>query len=261
MTNRLSSAATLVVLLASGIVAARPADAQTNTTRETRAFEILSVDGNVMVVRENTGTHEYTVPDDFRFVVDGKPLGIRDLRAGMKGTATVTTTVTSKPVYVTEVKSGEVYQVSGASVVVRGEDGFHMYSPGDVEKRGIKIYMDGKRVELSDLRKGDKLTATIVTEGPRQQMTEQQVQATLASAADAAGSAVNAAAGAAAGAAASAAQAAAAAAASAARAPAATASQAAESAATGAGGSGWMLWVAGLVLVAVVAFFLLRGSR
>jgi uncharacterized membrane protein len=67
-------------------------------------------------------------------------------------------------------------------VIVRGEKGFQMYGPGEIEKRGIKIYRDGKRVDLSDLRKGDRLSATIVTEGPPQVLTEQQVQATLAKA-------------------------------------------------------------------------------
>ena len=92
------------------------------------------------------------------------------------------TTTTTRPVYVTEVRSGEVVDASGASVIVRGEKGFQMYGPGEIEKRGIKIYRDGKRVDLSDLRKGDRLSATIVTEGPPQVMTEQQVQATLAKA-------------------------------------------------------------------------------
>jgi hypothetical protein len=30
------------------------------------------------------------------------------------------------------------------------EKGFQMYGPGEIEKRGIKIYRDGKRVDLSE---------------------------------------------------------------------------------------------------------------
>ena len=38
----------------------------------------------------------------------GKPLSVRELKAGMKGTATITTRTTVTPVTVTEVKNGTV---------------------------------------------------------------------------------------------------------------------------------------------------------
>jgi hypothetical protein len=123
---------------------------------------------HTLVVRGAQGTREHIVPDDFRFIVDGKPLSVHDLKPGMKGAATITTTTTTRPVYVTEVRSGEVVDASGATVIVRGERGFQMDGPGEIETRGIKIYRDGKRVHLSELRKGDRLSATIVTEGPPQ---------------------------------------------------------------------------------------------
>ena len=46
--------------------------AQTSTTSETKKFQVISVDGNQLVVRLPEGTRELTVPDDFRFTVDGK---------------------------------------------------------------------------------------------------------------------------------------------------------------------------------------------
>jgi len=49
-----------------------------------------------------------------------------------------------------------------------------------LDKRNIKIFKDGQPVSLSDLNKGDRLTATIVTEKPPQVMTQRQVEATLA---------------------------------------------------------------------------------
>lgn len=256
-------AAGVVGAMLFGLLATSPATAQTTTTRETRTFEVLSVEGNTLVVRENTGTHEYTVPDDFRFIVDGKPLGVRDLYPGMKGTATITTRVTTKPIYVTEVRNAEVIQASGASVLVRADDGFHMYSPGDVEKQGIKIYKDGKRVEMGDLRRGDKLTATIVHERPGQPMTEQQVQATLTSTADAIGAAAGSAATAAANAASAAAGAAKDAAASAATAmnEAAAQAAAAQAEAANAQSRSTLLWAGGLIIIALVAYLVFRSSR
>ena len=46
--------------------------AQTSTTTETKKFQVIAVDGN-RPGRQAAGRHEeLTVPDDFRFNVDGK---------------------------------------------------------------------------------------------------------------------------------------------------------------------------------------------
>ena len=258
-------------VLAIGAIAICPAAAQQTTTRETVVFEIISVEGNTLVVRGAQGTREHIVPDDFRFIVDGKPLSVHDLKPGMKGAATITTTTTTRPVYVTEVRSGEVVDASGATVIVRGEKGFQMYGPGEIEKRGIKIYRDGKRVDLSELRKGDRLSATIVTEGPPQVMTEQQVQATLAKAPP---PATSPGAGSAAGAAPSASAskpggtpAAAVPPAPAAAPPAPAAAPAASPAAPAAAPGGpeesgsWIVWIGGLVVLVLIVVMVMRSMR
>ena len=82
----------LSVLLALGLLGPIAAEAQTTVTSREINFELLAVDGNKLVVRDQNGTRELTVPQDFRFLVDGKSLGVSDLHAGMKGTATVSTT-------------------------------------------------------------------------------------------------------------------------------------------------------------------------
>ena len=86
------------------------------------------------------------------------------------------------PVTVTEVKQATVMQATGNSVIVRGENGIRMFSVGDINKRHITILRGGKPVELGDLREGDRLTATVVTEGPPKVMTEQDVKASIAAA-------------------------------------------------------------------------------
>ena len=142
----------------------------------------MSVDGNQVVLNGADGAREITVPEDFRFTVGGKQISVHELQPGMKGSATITTRTTVKPVYVTEVKQAEVVQVSGSSIIIRGAKGFQSFVEGDVDKRGIKIYKDGKPVSFAGLSKGDRLTATIVTEGTPQIITERDVQARLAEA-------------------------------------------------------------------------------
>jgi hypothetical protein len=159
---------------------------QTSTSTETKRFEILSVDGNNLVVRLPEGTRELVVPDDFRFTVNGQQLSVRELKAGMRGTATVTTATTVTPVTVTEIKNGTVFEKSGGSIIVQTPEGFKMFSQGQLDKRGVKIVKNGKPVVLDDLRKGDKLTATIVTSLPPKVMTQKEVNASVATSAPAA---------------------------------------------------------------------------
>jgi hypothetical protein len=145
-------------------------------------FEVVSVDGNKVVARNaNGGAKEYTVPDDFRFNVGGKQLSVRELKPGMKGTATVTTTTTTVPVYVTDVRNGEVIKADGGTVIIRGDKGgYQMFNQGNADKRQVQIVREGKPVKISDLRVGDRLSATLVTEGTPQVMNEREVQATIA---------------------------------------------------------------------------------
>jgi hypothetical protein len=154
--------------------------AQTRTATETKKFQVIAVDGNQLVVKLPEGTRELTVPEDFRFNVDGKELSVHELKAGMTGTATVTTKTTVTPVTVTEVKNGTVLHVAGGSIIVRTDEGNKMFTQSDIDKRGVKIMRGGKPAEISDFRANDRLTATIITTMPPKVVTEKEVQATLA---------------------------------------------------------------------------------
>jgi hypothetical protein len=166
-----------------GVAATASQAQQTSTSSQTKNFEIVAVDGNKLVVNLPEGTKELTVPDDFRFTVNGQPLSVQQLKAGMKGTATITTQTTVTPVTVTEVKNGTVYDKTGGSIIVQTPEGFKMFSQGDIDKRGVKIVKGGEPVNLADLNKGDKLSATIVTSKPPRVMTKQEVQASVPTAA------------------------------------------------------------------------------
>jgi hypothetical protein len=170
-------------ILGLGVAAASAHQAPTrSTSTQVRQFEIVSVDGNKVVVKGNQGYREITVADDFHLSVDGRPVGVRELRPGMKGTATVTTTTTSTPVTVTQIRDGVVLQKSGNSIVVRTANGVKMFSEGDAAQRGVRILRDGQPLAFTDLNTGDHLTATIVTTHPPKIMTQRQVAASMSSA-------------------------------------------------------------------------------
>ena len=251
----------VALMVVVGLLAAGAAQAQTTqVSTEVKSFEIISVDGNVLVVKGPEGHREITVPPDFTFTVDGKKLTVGDLKAGMKGKAAVTTTTTTRPVYVTEVRNGEVMKALGSgTIILRTADGIKMYSQGEADKRGLRLYKDGQPVQMTDLHEGDKLTATIVTESAPEVLTEKQVDAALAKEAARAAAAPPASAPAA-GAPATSAPTAAAPAATAppAAAPAPATPIAAEPAG---GGSSWILWVGLIAVVAVVLYFVLGRSR
>jgi hypothetical protein len=130
-----------------------------------RDFEIISVDGNRVVYRTAAGVKEITLPDDFKLDIHGQPVGVHELKPGMKGTAHLTTTTTTTPVVVTEVRNATVLEVSGANLIVRGQNGVRRFTLDDVRDQNIAIIKDGQRVDFHGLRKGDKLTATIITRG------------------------------------------------------------------------------------------------
>jgi hypothetical protein len=175
--SRVVLAAAVVSMMGAGLRAQ-----ETTTATETKTFEVIAADGNQLIVRLPEGTRELIVPDDFRFMVNGQPLSVRQLKAGMKGTATVTTRTTVTPVTVTEVKSGKVVQRTGSTIVVQTGNEVKRFAQSDLDKRGMKIMRDGKPAQVSDFREGDLLTATIITTKPPQVLTEREVQATLAAA-------------------------------------------------------------------------------
>ncbi len=123
MKAKVTGLAGITVIVALALAFAGASLAQTTTTQDVRNFEVISVDGNKLVARDQNGTEEITVPDDFRFTVDGKKVPVSELKPGMKGTATITTKTTVTPVVVTEIKEGVVLRAMPRSVTVRGADG------------------------------------------------------------------------------------------------------------------------------------------
>jgi hypothetical protein len=179
--HKVKGAGALSVLLALTLLIPVAAQAQATVTSRESNFELLAVDGNNLVVRDQNGTRELTVPPDFRFTVDGKSLAVSDLRAGMKGTATITTTTIQRPVYVTNIKQGTVTYQTARSIQIKEDNGkVHRFTQSEVDERGIRLYMGDSPIRVSQLNPGDKVTAVIVTDGKPEILTAQQVDAQLA---------------------------------------------------------------------------------
>jgi hypothetical protein len=159
------------------------AQTTTTTVRDRKAFEVISVNGNTLVVKLPEGTREITVPEDFRFTVNGQDMSVHDLKPGMSGTAVITTRTQSTPVTATEVRNGEVVMTGGGSIFVRTPDGqVRSFNQADVDKRGANLTREGRPAKISDFRQGDRISATIVTSKPPHVLTEKEVAATLAAA-------------------------------------------------------------------------------
>jgi hypothetical protein len=172
---------TFLVAVALGLAFAGAAMAQTTSKVDVRNFEVISVDGNNVVVRDERGTNELTVPPDFRFTVDGKKMSVSELKPGMKGTATVTTKTTITPVFVTEIKNGVVLKAGPSIVDIRDDRGSRKrFTQDQLDKRGIEILKDGKVIRIAQLREGDEITATIISRAEPTVVTEKDVQATTA---------------------------------------------------------------------------------
>lgn len=252
MTRKPGWLARIVAIFAVGLTFAGVAPAQTATSVDVRKFEVIQVDGNQLIFRDEKGTNEITVPDDFRFTVDGKQLAVSDLKPGMKGTATVTTTTKVIPVVVTDLRKGVVLSVSTYSLIVKDDaDGVRKrFTQDQVDERGLKIFREGRPIAIRDVHQGDELTAMIVTQGPPVVVTEKEVEATLAQTAPATTEAQ-----------ASAAQTASPAASAQPTEPAAAMAAPAASAAVESSGLGTMGWAVIILLVVVVLFFFARRRK
>ena len=139
--------------------------------------QVVTVNGNDLVVKMEDGSlrHFANVPESAKVTVEGKELGIHDLKPGMKLERTITTTTTPKTITTTQTVTGTVFHVNAPnSVTLRLED-------GTTEQfkipKGQKFMVEGQETDAFGLRKGMKISATKIVEEP-QTVVEQQKQVT-----------------------------------------------------------------------------------
>lgn len=166
----------LLAASASGVLAVQMcAQVQTQTSTQTAQAvkevkvergEVVHVSGNDVVVKMEDGTirHIPNVPESARIMVDGKELGVHDLKPGMKLERTITTTSTPKMVTTVQTVTGTILHiVPPLSVTLRLEDGTNQQF---TIPKGQKFNVDGQMVDAFELKKGMKISATKMTEVP-----------------------------------------------------------------------------------------------
>jgi len=150
----------------------------TAVTHQVKSGEVMSVVGNKVVVKESDGLHEYTAPEGFKFDLDGRSVGVDELKPGMKIGALITEKVTTRNVTITQIASATVMQVAPGGIVVKTQKGeLKSYNFKDAAGNDIYMVKDGKEVSLRSVKKGDRLSGTLVTTLPPTMTTERTVQA------------------------------------------------------------------------------------
>lgn len=164
------------VVLAQGATAT--STESTAVTHQVKSGTVESVAGNKIVVKEADGNHEYTLPDGFVFQMNGQPVGVDQLKPGMKVDAVITDKVTTRNVKVSRVASATVMQVAPGGIVVKTASGdLKSYDFKDAQGNDIYYVQDGKEIPLRSVKKGDKLSGTLVTTLPPTQSKQRSVVA------------------------------------------------------------------------------------
>lgn len=134
--------------------------AQATVTTEVKQGTVIGKTPNSVIVQLADGSvKEFQVPAGKKAMVDGKEIGLDELKIGTVLTQTITTTTKPVEVKTTTIKEAEVFKVQGSTLVTKEKDGLHTYKV----PTGFRFNVEGRgETALSDLTPGMKLTATIV---------------------------------------------------------------------------------------------------
>jgi hypothetical protein len=139
--------------------------------------EVVYVSGNDLVVKMEDGQirHIPNVPESAKITVEGKELGIHDLKPGMKLERTITTTTTPRTITTVQSVTGKVFHVSPPnSVILTLQDGTNQQF---TIPKGQKFTVNGEPTDAFGLKKGMMVSATKVVEVP-ETVVEQQRKVT-----------------------------------------------------------------------------------
>ncbi len=135
-------------------------------TTTVESAQVVSVNGNDLVVKMSDGSlrHFSSVSESAKVDVDGRELGIHELKPGMTLHRTITTTTTPKVITTTQSVTGKVWHVQPpSSVILTLEDGTQQQFK---IPKGQKFNVNGQMTDAWGLKKGMMVSATKVVEEP-----------------------------------------------------------------------------------------------
>jgi len=139
---------------------------QSTKTTTVERGEVVHVSGNELMVKMEDGTlRDFpNISESARVMVDGKELGIHELKPGMKLQRTITTTTTPRVVTTVQTVTGKVFHViPPTSVILTLADGTNQQFTIPKDQ---KFNIDGNMVDAFHLKKGMTVSATKVVEVP-----------------------------------------------------------------------------------------------
>jgi len=175
----------LLVVFAASITAQVQSQTATTSRAPTKEVkietgEVVAVRGNDLFVKMPDGTiRDFpNIPESATATVDGKKLGIHELKPGMKLQRTTVTTTTPQVVTTIETVTGKVWHVNPpVSVILTLENGQNqMFKIPE----GQKFTVDGQETDAWGLKDGMKVTATKITTAEASSVTQKaQVTGTM----------------------------------------------------------------------------------
>ena len=150
------------------------ATGQATVVTKVERGEVVTVSGNDLVVKMADGTirNFENVPASARVTVDGKQLGIHDLKPGMKLQRTITTTSTPMTITTVQTVKGKVWAITPPlSIILTLEDGKNQQFKIPEDQ---KFNVEGQMVDAWGLRKGMIVTATKIVEQEATEVTQEK---------------------------------------------------------------------------------------
>lgn len=151
---------TFLILLAALLCVADAAVAQTVTKVEVRSGILVGKSDHSVFIRGKDGkVLEYQAAPGATAIVDGKEVGLADLKVGTMLSATWETTEMPVEVVTYTVREGEVVKVEGSNLTWKEKGALHTKTI----PKGFRFQLEGREVPVTDLKPGMKLSTTIVT--------------------------------------------------------------------------------------------------
>jgi hypothetical protein len=165
-----------------GYVATAGAQVQTSKTEQAGTGrqqvtvdrgEVVWTSGNNAMIKMEDGQLKLfqNIPESAHVTVDGKQLNVHQLTPGMKIERTTITTTTPKTIRTTKSVTGTVWNVNPPNSVILTMDDKTNQSFNI--PRGQKFNIDGKDTDAFGLRKGMRISATVVSEETQDEVSQQ----------------------------------------------------------------------------------------